>query len=381
MDLKQKMTLFFEGDDYFDAALEVCRQAQTEILLEFYIFDLDRVGFDLLAALRDQRQKGVRVCLLIDGVGSLSWISSLQAWCDNHDIEFRVFHPLPFRQQLLRRNLWQYVQHFSEFFRTVNKRNHRKMILVDNQVAFTGSFNVSQVHSRKIRGESRWRDTGIKVENLKSNHLRESFFEIWYKSSADRRFPFKDRKRSVGRSKLSSFLRLNHRFELRYSLLRDLNRKIKRAKSRVLITNAYFLPNRSILRSLAQASKNGAYVALCLPAKTDVKAVRWASRVIYRYLLKNGIYIYEYQPRVLHAKSLIIDEFAVVGSMNLNHRSLIHDLEIEVGFRDPQLVQQLLEHWDLDIHSSSPVTSHDLDSVPFWEKWLSVFFFWFRYWL
>jgi len=148
-----------------------------------------------------------------------------------------------------------------------------------------------------------------------------------------------------------------------------------------LITNAYFIPRRSVLRALKKAAQRGVEVALVLPALTDVPIVQWASRSLYYRLLKAKVRIFEYQPSVLHAKTVIIDNWATVGSHNLNHRSMIHDYEVEAVLTDNQSLNELVNQWQIDVKSSQEITLESLGKFPWWTRWISRLAYWFRYWI
>ena len=122
-------------------------------------------------------------------------------------------------------------------------------------------------------------------------------------------------------------------------------------------------------------------MALCLPEKTDVTIVQLASRSLYERMLRDNIRIFEYRPRVLHAKTIIIDNWASVGSLNLNHRSLKHDLEVEINFTQKAPLFQLAEQWELDIKEAKPITYKEMQNFSLAQRWLARAAYWLRYWL
>ncbi|MEZ0392057.1 MAG: phosphatidylserine/phosphatidylglycerophosphate/cardiolipin synthase family protein [Pseudobdellovibrionaceae bacterium] len=375
--------LYFSGDDYFRDLINAIHNANEEIILESYIFNMDPIGIRVLEALSSAQQRGVKVQILVDGVGSFNWLLSLRDYCFQHHLHFRIYHPLPLRLEFLRKISWRSLRRILFLLKKANKRNHRKVAIIDKKVAFLGSLNVSQVHSEEFMGPQAWRDTGIQVTGGPLAHLRKACLSAWVTARMEhvllpRNFLLR---RDRLRQKVDTVLRLNSTLRWRYSLLRDLNRRMRQAQSRILITNAYFLPRRSVLRSLIKASQRGVYVGLCLPSLTDVPAVRWASRSLFNRLLRAGVHIYEYQSQVLHAKTLIIDDWATVGSHNLNHRSLTHDLEVEVVLTRREWVDPLVERWDTDIRHSHAVTSDELGQMTWLERAFARLVYWFRYWL
>lgn len=391
--LFHQVRIYFEGDAYFDAALKAIAEAKDEILCETYIFDLDPIGQEFLEAFAEARRRGVEVHLMVDGVGSLRGLQSLHNFCEKNRIDFRVFHPPLFlsrRERQVRTrpfslSLWlsNFAQALQNFVRFVNKRNHRKVLLIDQSRCFLGSLNITQMHSRRCIGAQAWRDTGVELlSRFPLIPVIRAFQRTWLRARdlGQIRFRFRRRGPRLRRPRQSVF-RINDRFRDRYRQARDLRRRIRQAQKRILITNAYFLPRRSLKRALARAAARGVYVGLCLPAVTDVWMVREAGRTLFRRLIKSGVHVFEYQPAVLHAKTMVIDDWALIGSHNLNHRSFMHDLEIEVSFEDPTPVQEMIRAWDRDIAQSHIVTLRELDRDTWLRRGIGQLAYLIRYWM
>ena len=377
--------LHFSGDAYFKSALKAIAEAREEVYLESYIFDLDPIGLRFLNALELARNRGIQVRLLVDGVGSFNWLRELQARCQKMQIPLRIYHPLPLWPRL--HFSWKALRRWLLLFRRINQRNHRKVILIDKQIVFLGSLNISQVHSTEFMGDKAWRDTGVEMHFAKPTtdtlELRDAFLVTWRKCRGHRLkvYPRKLLKR-LGRLRTPpGWLRLNSRLWWRFFLMKDLLNRIRLAQTQILITNAYFLPRRPVLVALRRAARRGVKVGLCLPQKSDHWFMREVSRSLYHRLLKGGVMIYEYKPRVLHAKTIVIDDWSAVGSYNLNHRSLLHDLEVETILTEPALIKELTEQWEIDVKDSNLVPAKELEQSFFLRLWFSRVIFWFRYWL
>jgi cardiolipin synthase len=375
--------LYFSGDEYFRDLIHSIHAAKDEIILESYIFDMDPIGLRVLKALSMAQSRGVKVQILVDGVGSFNWIWSLREYCKVHNLHLRIYHPIPLKADILRKISWRNLRRILFLLRRVNKRLHRKVILIDRRVAFAGSMNISQVHTKEFLTKQAWRDTGVRMTGSPLVHLRKACLKAWVTARAEHAALPQSLFNLTPRLQQhpGEVLRLNSNLKWRYFLLRDLNRRIRTSQSRILITNAYFLPRPSVLRALIKAAQRGVYVGLCLPAVTDVPIVRWASRSLYNRLLRAGVHIHEYQQKVLHAKTLIIDDWATVGSHNLNHRSLTHDLEVEVALTEKQWVDTLANQWEADLKNSKPITSMDIGRLMLWERIIARLAYWFRYWL
>jgi cardiolipin synthase len=374
--------LFHSGDAYYTSLLSRIRRARKSITLETYIFAVDRLTQILLEELGQARQRGCQVQLLIDGFGSYYWLPDLEKICREKDLEWRVYHPLPrgfswFRRYLLL-NLFSLKAW--RLFKNLNKRNHRKITIIDETTAYLGSLNFTQFHSENIMGRQAWRDTGVCVEGPPVTMLVAAFARSWRRARKRTlsRAWFRYR-RDRGYDPRHSLVRLNSTPRMRYRVYRDLIRRIREARSHIYVTTAYFLPKRSLLRALKNAAARGVHVELIVPGITDVPLVRWAAFSIARTLLKSHIFIYEYQNRVLHAKYMIIDDYCSVGSLNLNHRSLLHDLEVEVVLTAPADRENMLRQWEIDKAHSKSLTEQSLRNTSFWRHWLSRIAFKLRY--
>lgn len=383
---------FFDGDAYFEAVISAIDQAREEVLMEVYIFDWDQTGRAIFAALRRARERRVDVHVMVDGVGSLGALQSLQHACDEANIDFRVYHPpLFFSRLVLRpekaafdRKMRAFLRRMSTLLFYANKRNHRKSVVIDRKRAWVGSFNVTNLHTRRYSGNRAWRDTAVELRAEASalQPLVAAFQRAWIRSrDLDRpRWRFRRRVRRERRPPLGAF-RLNDTLPRRLKITRELRRRLRRARERIWITNAYFLPRPAFLRLLRAAAQRGVDVTLLVPAKTDVWMVREAGRTMLRKLIRDGVRVFEYQPVVLHAKTMIVDDWAMVGSHNLNYRSFVHDLEVDVTFADPGTFAPLVEQWDVDLKQARPLTLRDLDSDSALRRLVGRLVYLVRYWM
>lgn len=377
--------VYFQGDEYFNDLLLGIRQAKKEILIESYILDMDSIGLRVLNELSHAVKRQVKVQLTIDGIGSFNWLPQIEKYCKIHSINLRVFHPIPFRTRITKNLSWKKLRRILLLIRKINRRNHRKYILIDNKWIFTGSMNISQVHTFEFMDKKVWRDTSVRL--LTKNEeilslLKSAFYHAWRTARFKNRLHREARSFYKNSNKiLTESLRLNTTALMRFLLLRDLNRRMKLSEKRIWITNAYFVPRQSILRNLRRSAKRGIDVRLCLPAVSDVWFVRWAAKSLYLRLLKSGVKIYEYKPSVLHAKTMFIDNWATIGSHNLNHRSLMHDLEVEVVVQDDSTLSILEKQWQDDILKSKEILLSDFEKLNWINRILARFCYWFRYWI
>lgn len=300
--------------------LQAIRAARESVRLEMYIFSRGRVGDSFLVALIEAAQRGVRVRVLVDGLGS--YLLPFNYWDPLRAAggEARIFNPLSLGR--------------------IGIRNHRKMLVCDERLAFVGGFNIADEYDGDGVTQG-WRDLGIKMEGEMARELAGSFDEIFGRAEFRHKWLVHLRKptgseRSVanGRELLVSGPGRGHN-PIRAALRRDL------APARdVRIVVAYFLPSWRMRRQLMRVARRGGRVQLVLAGKSDVRLSRWASRSLYRRLLRSGIEIYEYQPQILHAKLYLIDRAVYVGSANLDLRSLRINYELMVRFEEDAVAEQ-----------------------------------------
>ena len=255
----------------------------------------------------------------------------------------------------------------------MNSRDHRKIFLIDQKIAYLGGQNVNRCHSEQLSKAQAWRDTGVKLQGPPIETLVKTSKSAWEKAKPDGfkyslRFNF-------------SVLHLSARRKDRLARIRKLIQSFNEAQSRIWITTAYFIPNRKIVRALVSAAKRGLDVAIILPAKSDIPFMKWTAWLLYERLINAGVKIFEYQDRVLHAKSMIVDNWATVGSYNFNHRSLIHDLEVEAVIDRPQWLEALEAQWFTDIKDSKLVLKEDSDHSNIFMLFIANIFYFFRYWI
>ncbi|MGX2040509.1 phospholipase D-like domain-containing protein [Methylocaldum sp. MU1018] len=365
--------LYVRGDAFFIDLIRDINSAAREVLLETYIFELDAVGRAFIAALSHAHRRGVRVRLLVDGVGLPLAGGELLITLEEAGFPFRIFHPIPwfFRQ-------WRHMAggraappRFLQLLARLNNRNHRKTCLIDRRIAWIGSFNISALHLPVANGGEEWRDTAVRAENVDTQPPGRAFRRAWN--------PW--RWRPVARRGARSPFRLNDTRRQRRALLRDLLRRIGRSKRRIWITNAYFVPDERLLHALVRAAKRGVDVRIILPSVSDVFFMPWTSATFYGSLLDRGVRIYEYQPGVLHAKTIIIDDWMTVGSSNMNSRSLRHDLEIDYVLSRTDAKSALASEFSRDLNHSREILRAAYPNRPLWQRFLAHVILFAKYWI
>ena len=353
--------LFFEGDAYFDRLFSEAGSARTTLEAETYIFDDDAIGARAEDALARAARGGAIVRLLVDGFGARSWIARRSARLASLGVQIRVYHPLRFWAP---REAGEPV-HKRSLFWLANRRNHRKTWVIDGAAAYVGSLNVSACHSRRERGGRAWQDAGVRVEGPEIRHLRSAFDHAWARSRAlDGAMKWSDRLKAKFTLQ-ESLVRLNFTPRLRRRSLTDFLARIEGARRRIWIANPYLVPAPETLRALRNAKRAGADVKVLVPSTSDVFFMRWVATAFYRPLARAGAEVFEYQPRFIHQKSVIVDDWAAVGTTNMNTRSLLRDLEVDVTISRPENVDLLAQEYEALLRDSALVC---MGPLPLWAR-------------
>jgi cardiolipin synthase len=366
-------------DAYFMSLLGDINAARHTIDFEVYIFSDDPAGIILSNALCDAANRGVKVRVLVDGIGTPDWGNELTVKMQKAGIATRVYHPLPW---IVRH--WQLGTHapnflvkkFIDLLSKINTRNHRKSCIIDHDIIYIGSANITTHLVSNINRDNIWRETSVKMTGYQTDTLQYAFEGAWGY------FPLKKRIRSFfHKVSVEPVVRLNYFRRLRRALYKSLLSKISNCKKVIWITNAYFVPDNRLLKKLKNASKKGVDVRILLPLSSDVLIESLASKTFYINLLNSGISIYEYLPNILHAKSLILDDWYLVGSSNLNFRSIRHDLEVDLNIQSKTAKEMLEKQFLVDLKNSRKLSVDDVSKQPFYEYFMGRIILIFKYWI
>ncbi|MCF6282068.1 MAG: phospholipase D-like domain-containing protein [Candidatus Polarisedimenticolaceae bacterium] len=323
--------LYTEGDQLFEAMLKAIAGAQKQICMETYIFADDEVGHSFAHALSERAKAGLEVRLLVDALGSLfQFHRSLGSELERSGVQVHHFHRWQWREPL-----------------RYNRRDHRKLLVVDSNEAFLGGFNIHRQSSQRYFGATRWRDTHASFQGGLAQQAAELFDAFW---RGDRQWLPKDDEQK------NSVLVPNQTRLCRQRLACIYADFIGSAKEQVCLTTPYFVPDHRTQKVLLTAVKRGVEVRLLVPHTSDVRLARWAANAVYARLLDAGVRIFEYLPRMLHAKVAIVDgKWATLGTANLDYRSLFQNYELNLVSRDPDLCCRLQTQFEADLTEASAV--------------------------
>lgn len=340
------------GEQAYPAMLDAIRSASRYVYLSTYIFGSDDVGMAFARALSDAVRRGADVRVLLDGIGELYTWPRIGTVLKQAGVRCARFEPPRLWPPTLR----------------INLRNHRKILVTDGMTAFTGGMNIAKRHLAEDCGNpSRVVDLHFRFEGPVVGRLEEAFVLDW-RLAARESLPC----RGVGaRPAGSARCRVvaDGPDENRDPLLGLLLRAVAGAKRRIAIMTPYFLPPRELMGALQAAALNGVDVAVVLPAKNNLPYVHWATRHMLWEVLLRGVHVY-YQPApFVHSKLLLIDDdSAVVGSWNIDPRSLRLNFELAVEIRDRRLVDGLGAHFEAVRARSRAVTLEEVDGRPLPER-------------
>lgn len=327
-----KIKLLTTGHEFFPALTRAIDTAKSEIYLETYIFKNDAVGQSIAAALIRAAKRGVTVHLLIDGFGShelpVSFIEQLR----QANVKLLIYRPEVF---------------FFRFRRYRLRRMHRKLAVIDARIAFVGGINIVSDDNGLVNVSTPRLDYAVVVEGPVLAHIYHAVRRLWMIvawAHFKKRWIYKKNLPTPdihkGRQLVRFLIRdnLRHRHEIERSYLNAINR----AKTEIIIANAYFLPGRNFCQALNAAARRGVSVILLLQGKVEYRLQHYATRALYGNLLDSGIKIYEYHHNFLHAKVAVVDhDWATVGSSNIDPFSLLLAREANLVIRDKVFTHQL----------------------------------------
>ncbi len=370
--------IFLDGDHYFDRLIKDIEEAKELITVEIYIFNDDSLGNKVASHLIKAHQRGVEVQIVVDGVGSYSFFDRLYALFLNAGINVKMFHPLPFYHPIYgKMSFKKKIQTFFTRLWRLNQRNHRKVITIDSNIMFVGSYNFSVEHIEEYK-EKKWKDMGVRVKGQNVKIALLHFKKIW--KIRDYLRYRKTIKHLITKNLKDAPLRLNHTLFMKRFYYRDLLQKINRAKGRIWLMTPYFIPKRNLIRILSKAAQRGVDVRILISSKTDVKIFQSLQFFYFPYLATKGVKIFQYVETVLHAKTFIIDDWMTIGTSNLNHRSILHDLEVDLSIQDENNKIKIANDFIQSTPSQQEITNKSLKQRTVFDRFLARLFFIFKYW-
>jgi cardiolipin synthase len=342
------------GAEAFDVMARALESANQEINLLFYIWQHDETGFEFRDIVAEKAREGLTVRLLVDDVGSPRFTRKFVKPLKEAGVQVDRFLPATFRP-------WA---------PTFNFRNHRKLIVIDREIAFSGGMNIGDDY------RSRFHDMQFGIRGPAVSHMNDIFRDDWFFTTDEdpiaeplehpnhehaEIFEHEDAATNVPSTVVASAPagQDNHMHDTIFLTL-------SKAEKRLWLTTPYFVPGTAILTALRSAARRGVDVRLLLPHRNDVPIVGLASRSYYQSLLRAGVKIFEYTDKALHAKAMVIDdELTFLGSPNIDIRSLEIDYEIGCLMHSNKLNRRLANVFETDLETSERIDQERVKSTPF----------------
>ncbi|MUK02826.1 phosphatidylserine/phosphatidylglycerophosphate/cardiolipin synthase family protein [Vibrio cholerae] len=332
-------TVYTYGEDLFDVMIEAIDRAEHQVLLETYIWKGDDVGARFRDAVNRAAERGVNVYVIYDGFANLV-VNPF----------FYSFHPLV--------NVYRFpVIRPSIVFTNIRGTgfDHRKVLVVDDEVGFVGGYNIGALYATK------WRDTHLEIRGPSVWELREAFVNFWNLRAIPRRPQLPDLSANFWEPRIRAVNNIPALlvFPIRGIYLDAINR----AERHIFITTAYFIPDRQILDALLRASRRGVDVRVILPEDSNHVVSDWLSRGFYSSLINAGVQILLYQNSMIHAKTATIDgEWSTVGTANIDRLSLTGNYEINLEIFDRALAGTMEQIFAVDSSNSRVLSKEEWES-------------------
>ncbi|HEY3498130.1 MAG TPA: phospholipase D-like domain-containing protein [Polyangiaceae bacterium] len=363
-----RVELLRDGLAAYPAMLEAIRSAREIVLLEMYWFDSDQIGRDFAHELVQAAARGVEVGVLYDAFGSIGSDPTMFAELRQAGAKVLEFGPLaPWRQRFR--------------FGRLTRRDHRKILIVDMELGFTGGLNIADAwRSLDETGGGGWRDDVVRIQGPAVRDLYLVLLEGWALAGGR---PFERAHRvevtaNPGGSQEVAVLGQSY-WRGRREISRAYISQLYEARSRAYIRNAYFVPDRAVRRALKHAAERGVDVRILMPGTSDVEIVRHASRATWGTLLRSGVRLFEWQGGILHAKTAVIDgRWSTVGTYNLDHLSFRTNLEVNVSVSSLEFGAAVERSFLEDLQGSSEIDRHAFRFRPLGDRLLELIAYRFR---
>jgi cardiolipin synthase len=348
-----KIKVLVNGAEFFPAMLDAIRHAQKTITLETYIWSSGSISNQFMDALSERAQHGVKVDVLVDGMGTLKLSHAEEAKMKQAGVVFIVFGR----------------EHWYDIKPNINHRTHRKILVVDGKVGFTGGNCIDDHWLGDAQNTKVWRDTQIQIEGPAVLQLQAVFADNWLQTTG---------KLLTGPDYFPPATRDGDSLANCYKSGPDADPEnarvayllaIAAARKTIRIANAYFVPDDLAIEMLVEARRRGVQVQIIVPAVNDSRIGRAASRSRWGKLLAAGCEFYRYTPAMYHCKVMIVDDiYVTVGSVNFDNRSFSINDEVAADILDRKVAADMLKSFAEDLKKSVPYSYGDYEARPWYEK-------------
>lgn len=348
-----KVTLLKNGEEKFPNLLEAIRNATHHIHFEYYIYEYDTIGNEIIELLIQKAKEGVKVRLMYDDFGSPTIKKRTRKRMREAGAKVLPYHKVIF---YLLANRFNY-------------RNHRKIVVIDGQTAFVGGINVSDKYINNNKNKLYWRDTHLRIDGPAVYYLQYLFISDW-KFCCDEELETNDSYFKIPEKKAeNSFVQIaaSGPDSILPSILYSILQAIYLAKKEILITTPYFIPGDGIINALNVAALSGLSVKLLVPGISDSRFVNAASKSYYNKLLEAGVEIYFYKKGFVHAKTLVADSMlSIVGTANMDYRSFEFNFEVNALVYDQEIAEEMRNTFFEDLKNAEQIDKKTWMSRPWY---------------
>jgi cardiolipin synthase len=352
-----QVKLLRAGGETFPAMLAAIGAAQRSICFETYIYEHDRTGQRFADALIERARAGVKVRFIYDAVGGFGMDAAFVGTLRAAGVELLEYHPVaPWRKRFNLKN-----------------RDHRKIIVIDDEVGFTGGINIGDEYAAVSDGGHGWHDLHCELRGPVVIDLARLFRQLWLAEGGSE-YPAPPYRRADATRPGTIAARIvdNSKRRRRGAIRRAYLNAFAAAQRSIWLENAYFLPDRGLRRALARAVARGVEVAVIVPGKNDVQAIRYAGLYLYGKLAARGIKVLRWRGPMMHAKVAVIDGvWTCIGSYNLDSRSLRYNLEVVVEVIDDQVGATMEKQFAADRAATDAFDPLSWQRLPWWRRLFS----------
>jgi cardiolipin synthase A/B len=371
-----ELKVFVDSASLIAAMIADIQSAGKRVWLESYVFAGDSAGRAVAEALKERARAGVDVRVLYDAFGSVGTPAALFEEMQAAHVRVHAFHAL-----------WDAFWQLSAL-RILNRRNHRKLLVIDDDVAYFGGMNIvhqmEQAEGGLLPTSAGCRDVHVRLVGPRQRELAQNMDHLW---RTVHNLPTQRQPRAWRRPTIASEGEHLHFFDsgpgFKYShAVHVFTQLIRRAKQSITLSMAYFIPVGKILRELGRAGRRGVLIRIIVPGLSNVNVVQRASRHCYARLLRQGIRIFERQDQMLHGKVMLVDDqWSLIGSCNLDPRSLWINRELFAVIRSPNMAAVIRQVCAYEMRHSRQVTLAECRAFSWWQCLLDWAAWSFRWWL
>jgi len=339
---ENSVSVLRNGDEIFPTMLEAISNAKETISFLTFVYWKGEIADKFAELFAKKAKEGVKVRVLLDSYGAFPMKKALVELMQSSGVDVVWFRPLA------RWKVWK-----------MDNRTHRKILICDGKIAFTGGVGIAEEWTGNARNESEWRDTHFKIEGPAVQGIKAAFIENWIEAGNELEINKSNNSLSqkAGSTKIQT---VRTSASVRWSDIVLLYQSlIELAEKRILIQTAYFNPDYKLVELLTKRAKEGIEVKIIFPGKyTDQRATKIIAGHSFEQLLEAGVELFYYQKTMMHAKVIMIDdELSCIGSANFNHRSMLKDDEINLVIIDSGTSQELRSHFTEDLENSERITN------------------------